>query len=36
LADITIDFGTPPNFVNVDGDIHWEAWRVLRRLAQLD
>ena len=33
---LTVDFGTPPNFVNVDGDLYWEAWRVLRRFAQLD
>jgi len=32
----TVDFGTPPNFVNVDGDLYWEAWRVLRRFAQLE
>jgi hypothetical protein len=32
----TVDFGTPPYFVNVDGDLYWEAWRVLRRFAQLD
>jgi hypothetical protein len=25
-----IDFGVPPDFVQVDGDLYWEAWRVLR------
>jgi hypothetical protein len=32
----TVAFGTPPDFVKVDGDLYWEAWRVLRRFAQLD
>jgi hypothetical protein len=28
-----IGFGTPPDFVKVDGDSYWEAWRVLREYA---
>jgi hypothetical protein len=28
-----IDFGVPPDFVKVDGDLYWEAWKVLRRYA---
>jgi hypothetical protein len=29
----TIDWSTP-NFVEIDGDRYWEAWRVLRELAR--
>src|SRR4051812_28574619 len=25
--------GIPPDFVKVDGDLYWEAWRVLRQYA---
>ena len=32
----TVAFGTPPDFVKVDGDFYWEAWRVLRLFARLD
>lgn len=28
-----IGFGTPPDFVKVDGNLYWEAWRVLREYA---
>jgi hypothetical protein len=23
----------PPNFVEIDGELYWEAWRVLRQFA---
>lgn len=23
----TVEFGTPPNFMKVDGEVYWEAWR---------
>jgi hypothetical protein len=28
-----LDFNRPPDFVKVDGDLYWEAWRVLREAA---
>ena len=28
-----LDFNRPPNFLKIDGDLYWEAWRVLRRYA---
>jgi hypothetical protein len=31
-----LDFGAPPVFLKVDGDLYWEAWRVLRDYAAGD
>jgi hypothetical protein len=31
-----IGFRTPPDFVKVNGDLYWEAWRVLRQYATGD
>jgi hypothetical protein len=31
----TVAFGTPPDFMKVDGELYWEAWRVLRRFGEL-
>jgi hypothetical protein len=29
----TVDWGAPPDFIKIDGDLYWEAWRVLREFA---
>jgi hypothetical protein len=29
--DFTVDWGIPPDFTVVDGDMYWEAWKILRQ-----
>jgi hypothetical protein len=36
LKGFTVHFGTPPDSAKIDGDLYWEAWRVLRRFGELD
>jgi hypothetical protein len=30
----TVGWGAPPDFTRIDGDVYWEAWRVLREWSR--
>jgi hypothetical protein len=32
----TVDWGAPPDFIVIDGDLYWEAWRVLREWSRAE
>jgi hypothetical protein len=34
-AAFTVDWGAPPDFTKINGDLYWEAWKVLRALARV-